>query len=161
MYSEKISLFLTTLLVLSVLVIAPATAGGGGGGNSEEVEMENADIMLMSTDGVEILDDQFYTFFAQGTTLELEWEFVNLDNETDYTFHWFGTDIFGDSDDDDVPTIFDNTENFSLAEPSNHTLSWTLEIPADSCVLMIEFSLYLKETGQEIDSEIHDLSETK
>ena len=161
MYSEKISLFLTTLLVLSVLVIAPATAGGGGGGNSEEVEMENADIMLMSTDGVEILDDQFYTFFAQGTTLELEWEFVNLDNETDYTFHWFGTDIFGDSDDDDVPTIFDNTENFSLAEPSNHTLSWTLEIPADSCVLMIEFSLYLKETGQEIDSELHDLSETR
>ena len=140
--------------------MAPATAGGGGDSDGYVV-IDDADVMLMSTDGVEILDDHFYTFFAQGTTLELKWEFVNLDNETNYTFHWFVMDVDDWDDDDDAPTIFDNTENFSLTESSNHTQSWTLEIPADSCFILIELDLYLKETGEVIFSENDDLFENK
>ena len=154
MSTKASSLFLATLMMLSVILMTPAQAGGG---DDSTEDFENIELTLTSADGVEILSESQNPILVQGATVELKWQFENLENDTNYTFNWQGWDVHGKwYDMDGLPLIFEESENFTLADSTNHTLSWTLIIPDDSCFIAMNFELYLQDTGQIIDYDPHD-----
>ena|GEM_PF-2541433 len=144
------SIFLATIMILSVMTV-PQTQADSARDDHDLEDFEDYELTLMSVNDIVIENERSNTLFVQGATIDLKWEFENLPNETNYTFQWRGWDTLNDRNlYGEFSLLFDSSEDFSLGVSTNHTVSWTLEVPADSCVVTVDLDLYLQDTGQYI-----------